>query len=127
MWAKQPAGSSHPGAAETNPIRIHEDEVRSLASLSGLRIRHCCELWCRSQTKLRSYVAVAVAVVSSCSSNSTPTLRKSICCRYSPKKQNKHTHTNPKKQAAVWQYFRCTLYVCHSVDMALNLKMQNCN
>ena len=27
--------------------------VRSLASLSGLRIRHCCELWCRSQMWLR--------------------------------------------------------------------------
>ena len=23
-------------------------QVRSLASLSGLRIWHCCELWCRS-------------------------------------------------------------------------------
>ena len=28
--------------------------VRSLASLSGLRIRHCHELWYRSQTQLRS-------------------------------------------------------------------------
>ena len=35
--------------------------VRSLALLSGLRIEHCCELWCRSQTQLRSCVAVAVA------------------------------------------------------------------
>ena len=26
----------------------------SLASLSGLRIQHCHELWCRSQTRLRS-------------------------------------------------------------------------
>ena len=31
-----------------------------LASISGLRIRHCCELWCKSQTRLRSHVAVAV-------------------------------------------------------------------
>ena len=37
--------------------------VRSLASLSGLRIRRCWELWCRSQTRLRSGVAMAVAVV----------------------------------------------------------------
>ena len=37
--------------------------VRSLASLSGLRIWRCHELWCRSQTHLRSDVAVAVAVV----------------------------------------------------------------
>ena len=31
-----------------------------LASLSGLRIRHCRELWCRSQTWLGSPVAVAL-------------------------------------------------------------------
>ena len=35
--------------------------VRSLASLSGLRIQHCCELWCRLHTQLGSGVAVAVA------------------------------------------------------------------
>ena len=29
-----------------------------LALLSGLRIRYCCELWCRSQTWLGSDVAV---------------------------------------------------------------------
>ena len=34
--------------------------VRSLASLSGLRIWHFSELWGRSQTRLRSGVAVAV-------------------------------------------------------------------
>ena len=37
--------------------------VRSLALLGGLRIQHCCELWCRSQTQiwgLKSGVAVAV-------------------------------------------------------------------
>ena len=47
--------------------------VLSLASLSGLRIYCCCELWCRSQTQLGSHIAVAVAVAqaSSYSSNST--------------------------------------------------------
>ena len=35
--------------------------VQSLALLSGLRIWHCCELWCRSQTRLGSRVAVALA------------------------------------------------------------------
>ena len=34
--------------------------VRSLASLSGLRIQRCYELWCRSQTWLGSHVAVAL-------------------------------------------------------------------
>ena len=35
--------------------------VRSLASLSGLRIQHYHDLWCRLQTGLGSSVAVAVA------------------------------------------------------------------
>ena len=35
--------------------------VQALVSLQGLRIRHCCELWCRSQAQLGSHVAVALA------------------------------------------------------------------
>ena len=34
--------------------------LRSLASLSGLRIQHHRELWCRSQTWLRSRIAVGL-------------------------------------------------------------------
>ena len=74
--------------------------VRSLASLSGLRIQCCCELWCRSQTRLRFGVAVA----GSYSSDLVPSLGTSICQGCGPKKQNKanalwiyfapHTHTN---------------------------------
>ena len=52
--------SSHCGSAETNLTSIHETQVQSLASISGLRIWHCHELWCRSQTQLRSHVAMAV-------------------------------------------------------------------
>ena len=36
-------------------------QVQSLAFLSGLRIWYWCELWCRTQTWLGSWVAVAVA------------------------------------------------------------------
>jgi len=36
-------------------------QVWSLALLSGLRIWHCRELWCRSQKRLRSRVAVALS------------------------------------------------------------------
>ena len=43
-----------------NPTSTHEDAVQSLASLSGLRIWYCRELWCRSPTQLGSNVAVAV-------------------------------------------------------------------
>ena len=35
--------------------------VQSLASLSGLRIQHCRELWYRSQMQLGSSIAVALA------------------------------------------------------------------
>ena len=53
--------------------------VQSMASLSGLRIWHCHELWYRSQMWLRSCVAVAMVWATSCSSDSTPSLRTSIC------------------------------------------------
>ena len=63
-------------------------QVQSQASLSGLRIQRCCELWCMSQTCLGSRVAVAVAVVwaSSYSSDSIPSLGTSICQVCGPKK-----------------------------------------
>ena len=44
-------------------------QVPSLASLSGLRIWCCCELWCRSQMRLRSGIAVAVARLAACCSS----------------------------------------------------------
>ena len=59
-------------------VRMH---VQYLASLNGLRILHFHELWCWSQMQLRSHVAVAVVEAGSCSSNSTPSLGTSICCR----------------------------------------------
>ena len=63
-------------------------QVQSLASFSGLRIWHCHDLRCRSQTWLGSGIAVAVAVVQagSCSSDQTPSLGTSICCGCGPKK-----------------------------------------
>ena len=41
-------------------------QVQSLALLRGLRIQHCRELWCRSQTRLGPGVAVAVVEAGSC-------------------------------------------------------------
>ena len=35
--------------------------VQSLVSLSGLSIQHCRELWCMSQMRFGSHIAVAVA------------------------------------------------------------------
>ena len=38
-------------------------QVRSLASLKGLGLRRCRELWCGSRTWLGSGIAVAVALI----------------------------------------------------------------
>ena len=62
-------------------------QVRSLASLSGLGIQRCSELWCKLQMQLRSCVAVVQA--SSCSFPSAPSLGTSIYCTCGPKKKKK--------------------------------------
>ena len=74
------------------PLVSMKMRVRSLASLSGLKSWGCHELWCRSQTQLGSCFAVDVVWVSSCSSDSTPSLGTSICHGYAPP---------PKKKAAL--------------------------
>ena len=53
--------------------------------LSGLRIRHCHELWCGWQTRLGSRIAVALVQAS----DSTPSLGTSICHRSNPRKKGK--------------------------------------
>ena len=69
---------------DIGPMRMR---VRSLALLSGLRIRHCYELQCKSQMQLGSSVAVAVVKTGSCSSDLTPNLGTSICRRCGHKKK----------------------------------------
>ena len=90
MSLKLASWSSPHGAAEMNPIRNHEVAVQSLASLTALRIWHCPELWCRSQRRLGSDVAVAVAWAAAvCSSDWTPHLGTSICRERGHKKNKK--------------------------------------
>ena len=81
----------------TNPTSIHED-TGSIPVLSRLRIRHCCELWCRSQTWLGFRVAVAVVWAGSCSSNSTPSLRTSICHGCGPKNPKDEKRKNKQRK-----------------------------
>ena len=77
-----------------------------LALFSGLRIQHCQELWCRSQTWLRSAIAVAVAVAGICSSDSTPSLGISICRKYSTEKKRKKEKKKKKSRMGGWEgYF----------------------
>ena len=52
--------SYHRGSAVKKLTSIHEDEVQSLASLSGFRIQCCHELWCTLKMQLGSGVAVAM-------------------------------------------------------------------
>ena len=59
-------------------------QVQSLASLGGLGSHRCHELWCKSQTWLRSHVAVAVAQTNGYSSNSNPSQGTSMCREYGP-------------------------------------------
>ena len=69
-------------------------QVPSLVLLSRLRIRQCQELWCRSQMKLGSGVAVAVVYVGQqLQLRFDPSLGTSISHRFGSKKtkQNKTT------------------------------------
>ena len=66
--------------------------VQSLTSLSGLRIWCCCELWCRSQTRLGSHIA------GGCGVGWRLQLQTSICCKCGPKKQKQ------KKKTSVYSY-----------------------
>ena len=88
--------------------------VQSPASFSGLQIWHCHELWCRSQSWLRSCIAVAVAQASSCSSNLTPNLGTSICHRCSPKKEKKKKLKSWKTRGIPWRLggLRIWHYLC---------------
>ena len=56
-------GSSHCGAAEMNPTSIHENVGCTPGLINVLRTQYCLELWCMSQTQLRSWVAMAVAPI----------------------------------------------------------------
>ena len=105
-------------------------QVRSLALLNRLRIRHCHELWCRSQTRFRSHVAVALMDAGGCSSDLTPTLGTSMChgsgsrkgrktqkkksyiCIYPiPMKYKALKHFNPTSQSQFTLYC-CSVFNC---------------
>ena len=70
--------------------------VQSLASLRGLRIQGCRELWCRLQMLLGSGLAVTVVQTSSCSSDLTPNLGTSMCLVCGSKKQNNNNNNKIK-------------------------------
>ena len=79
--------------AQRKLIRLGTMRLRVwyLASLSGLRISHWCELWCRWQTAL-IWLCCDCGVGQCYSSDSTPSLGISICYGCSPKKKKKSTN-----------------------------------
>ena len=85
-------------------------QVWSLASLSGLRIWHCCELWCSSQTFLGSCIVEAVLQASSCSLALIPNLGTSIYSRCSPKE------TKKKKKKSAY----CVAYIGGRFEKKIN-------
>ena len=61
QWVKNlTSGSFHCGSVVMSLTSNHEVVSSSLASLSGLRIQHCLELWCRLRMRLGSCISVAM-------------------------------------------------------------------
>ena len=93
--------------------------VWSLASLSGLRTQYYHELWWGSQMQLGSSAAVAVVMqAGSCSSNLTPSLGISTCCRCDPKKCKKRKKKEWKQkndQIKESKWWPCMDWWCNSV------------
>ena len=89
--------------------------VRSLALLSGVRIRRCLELWCRSQMWLKSGVTVAGVQASGYSSDATPSLQTFICHGCSPKKTKKNFFVFKIKKTLIMQLRHVSsLIISHS-------------
>ena len=65
---------------------IMRTQVRSLASLSGLRIRQCCELWYRSQVHLDLALLRLWCRPSAIAPIRPPSPGSAIYCGYGPKK-----------------------------------------
>ena len=85
--------------------------VQSPALLSRLRIWHCHELCCRSQTHLGSGIAVTVMKASSCSSNLSPSLETSIRASVPPFPPKNPTH--PKVDLWEINEIRDAEYLAH--------------
>ena len=87
-------------------------QVRSLALLSGLSIRCCRELWCRSQMAAWILCCCGCGIGSSYSSDLTPSLGTAICCRCGPKKKKKKKQTKKNPDLNCSAFGKMKLVVC---------------
>ena len=90
------------GLAVMNTVSIHEDTSRSLVSLSGLRLWHCHELWCRSQVQLESGIAVVWRRLKAAALIRPLAWGTSICLRFGPKETKNKKKTNKKHLFKDW-------------------------
>ena len=100
----------------TNWLASMRTQIRSLASLSGLRIH---ELWCRLQMWLRSRLLWLSCRPAAVAPDSAPTLGTSICLGCSLKKGEKKSigHINI---CLLWDSVFCSIDLCvHSFITAI--------
>ena len=74
-------------------LRTMRWRVQSLASLNGLRIQRCHELWCRSQVRLGSGVAVAVVLLAVVAPTRPLAWEPPYAVGVTLKRKHTHTHT----------------------------------
>ena len=103
---KSPLGSSHCGSVVMNPTNIHEDEVWSLASLSGLRIQCCC-VSCGVGHRCSSDLALLwlCCRLAAAAHNSTPSLGTSIWSRCTPPRKSKKKKNQKLKTLQPLTYY----------------------
>ena len=118
LWHSRNKSNQEPLGCGFDPWPCSVDYRSSVAViLSGV-----VPLWYRSQTRLGSRVAVAVAQARSYSSDSTPSLGTSICCECGPKKQKRKemTSRSQRKLHPSWNEHRICLAI---IITALNIPL----
>ena len=91
-------------------MRLH---VRSLALLNGLRIWHCCELWCRLQMRLGYDIAV---------SGVGRRLQLWFDSAWEPPYAVGTALEKTKKKGGGWDYHSSEPYCAHQMESCLYIK-----